>query len=111
MKRSGKTYFITGGASGLGEACVRRLCSEGANVAIADRDAGTTTFFSIFSFRDVFQCLLSPRRLRNYRGFFCFQFSRRFFFSVFATFLLFVLSRITKLSRRYFVCSLDDDED
>lgn len=39
MKRSGKTYFITGGASGLGEATVRRLCSEGANVAIADRDA------------------------------------------------------------------------
>ena len=41
-KRSGKTYFITGGASGLGEATVRRLHSEGANVAIADRDAGKT---------------------------------------------------------------------
>ena len=96
MKRSGKTYFITGGASGLGEACVRRLCSEGANVAIADRDAGTTTFFfSVFSFRDVFQCLF-PRRLRNYRGvFFVFSFRGVFFFS----------------SRDVFiVCSLEDYE-
>ena len=50
-----------------------------------------------------------PRRLRNYRGvFFVFSFRGVFIFSVFATFLLFVPSRITKLSRRYFVCSLDD---
>ena len=36
MARAGKTYFITGGASGLGLATVRRLHSEGANVSIVD---------------------------------------------------------------------------
>jgi|EP00945_MAST-04E_sp_MAST-4E-sp1_P001279 3-hydroxyacyl-CoA dehydrogenase / 3-hydroxy-2-methylbutyryl-CoA dehydrogenase len=36
MARAGKTYFITGGASGLGLATVRRLHSEGANVAVID---------------------------------------------------------------------------
>ena len=50
QKRTGKTYFITGGASGLGEACARRLCSEGANVAIADRDAGTCIYIYVLSF-------------------------------------------------------------
>lgn len=32
----GKTIVVTGGASGIGAACVRRLFSEGASVAIAD---------------------------------------------------------------------------
>mmetsp|Transcript_17415 Transcript_17415/g.34218 ORF Transcript_17415/g.34218 Transcript_17415/m.34218 type:complete len:261 (+) Transcript_17415:118-900(+) len=36
--RKGKTFLVTGGASGLGEATLRRLASEGANVAILDRD-------------------------------------------------------------------------
>lgn len=36
MKIEGKTFFITGGASGLGEGCVRHFVSLGANVAIAD---------------------------------------------------------------------------
>ena len=36
MSRAGKTYFITGGASGLGLATARKLHSEGANVTIAD---------------------------------------------------------------------------
>jgi NAD(P)-dependent dehydrogenase (short-subunit alcohol dehydrogenase family) len=38
----GSTFLVTGGASGLGAATVRRLASGGANVAIADlqRDAG-----------------------------------------------------------------------
>mmetsp|Transcript_3275 Transcript_3275/g.3895 ORF Transcript_3275/g.3895 Transcript_3275/m.3895 type:complete len:263 (-) Transcript_3275:122-910(-) len=40
--RKGKTYLVSGGASGLGEATVRRLASEGANVVILDinEDAG-----------------------------------------------------------------------
>ncbi len=36
--RAGKTYIVTGGASGLGEATVRALAGQGANVAVLDRD-------------------------------------------------------------------------
>jgi NAD(P)-dependent dehydrogenase (short-subunit alcohol dehydrogenase family) len=36
MKIAGKTAIVTGGASGLGEAAVRRLLANGANVVIAD---------------------------------------------------------------------------
>ena len=36
MSRAGKTYFITGGASGLGLATAKKLHSEGANITIAD---------------------------------------------------------------------------
>lgn len=39
MSRAGKTYFITGGASGLGLSAARKLHSEGANVALADLNA------------------------------------------------------------------------
>lgn len=38
MSRAGKTYFVTGGASGLGLATVKRLHDEGANVAIFDKN-------------------------------------------------------------------------
>ncbi|GBG34250.1 3-hydroxyacyl-CoA dehydrogenase type-2 [Hondaea fermentalgiana] len=38
MDRKGKTYLVTGGASGLGEATARMLAAQGANVAILDRD-------------------------------------------------------------------------
>jgi NAD(P)-dependent dehydrogenase (short-subunit alcohol dehydrogenase family) len=37
MSRSGKTYFITGGASGLGLATAKKLYADGANVAIFDK--------------------------------------------------------------------------
>ncbi len=37
----GKRAFITGGASGLGEAIARRYLAEGASVVIADIDEGT----------------------------------------------------------------------
>lgn len=36
MNISGKTFLVTGGASGLGEACVRELHAAGANVVIVD---------------------------------------------------------------------------
>ena len=35
---SGKSVAVTGGASGIGEATVRRFVAEGAQVAFADRD-------------------------------------------------------------------------
>lgn len=39
MKRlEGKVCVVTGGAAGIGEAIVRRVAAEGANVAIADKD-------------------------------------------------------------------------
>jgi len=40
MEISGKTAFVTGGASGLGAATVRALHAAGATVGIFDRDAG-----------------------------------------------------------------------
>ncbi|MCP4755168.1 MAG: SDR family NAD(P)-dependent oxidoreductase [Proteobacteria bacterium] len=39
MKINGKTAVVTGGASGLGAATVRRLHGQGANVVIADMNA------------------------------------------------------------------------
>ena len=35
----GRAVAVTGGASGIGEATVRRFVEEGAGVAFADRDA------------------------------------------------------------------------
>ena len=38
MRLHGKTSIVTGGASGIGEATVRRFVAEGSRVLIADRD-------------------------------------------------------------------------
>ena len=38
-KLNGMVAAVTGGASGIGEATVRRFIAEGAEVAFADRDA------------------------------------------------------------------------
>src|SRR4051812_40776720 len=40
MKIQGSVALVTGGASGLGEATVRRLVAGGAQVVILDRDPG-----------------------------------------------------------------------
>jgi meso-butanediol dehydrogenase/(S,S)-butanediol dehydrogenase/diacetyl reductase len=37
---NGKVVIVTGAASGIGEATARRFSSEGANVALADRNKG-----------------------------------------------------------------------
>lgn len=34
----GKTVIVTGGASGIGAACVKKLFAEGANIAVVDRN-------------------------------------------------------------------------
>lgn len=39
MELSGKTFLVTGGASGLGGACVRRFGAAGANLVAADLNA------------------------------------------------------------------------
>lgn len=39
----GKVAAVTGGASGIGEAAVRRLAAEGAQIALADRDVARGT--------------------------------------------------------------------
>lgn len=39
MKLKDKVAIVTGGAMGIGEACVRRFVAEGARVIVADRDA------------------------------------------------------------------------
>jgi NAD(P)-dependent dehydrogenase (short-subunit alcohol dehydrogenase family) len=38
MEIQGRTFLVTGGASGLGAATMRRLAQEGANVLITDVD-------------------------------------------------------------------------
>jgi NAD(P)-dependent dehydrogenase (short-subunit alcohol dehydrogenase family) len=40
MQLANNTFFVSGGASGLGGACVRMLASAGANVLIADLNRG-----------------------------------------------------------------------
>ena len=39
---TGKSVLVTGGSSGIGEACARRLAAEGCQVMVAGRDEGKT---------------------------------------------------------------------
>ena len=43
MDVSGKTAFVTGGASGIGLEIGRVLMEQGAQVMLADRDAATAS--------------------------------------------------------------------
>ncbi|KAL1882117.1 hypothetical protein VTK73DRAFT_2208 [Phialemonium thermophilum] len=45
MKIQGRTFVISGGASGLGRACAQEICQNGGNAAILDlnEDQGTST--------------------------------------------------------------------
>ena len=38
MRFSGKTAIVTGGANGMGKACVEKLVAEGARVAVIDKN-------------------------------------------------------------------------
>ncbi|KAK4135860.1 NAD(P)-binding protein [Trichocladium antarcticum] len=40
MKYSGRTFVVSGGASGLGRACVRDICADGGNAVILDMNEG-----------------------------------------------------------------------
>ena len=43
----GRVALVTGGASGIGAATVRRLASEGARVMVADRDEARQAFSNL----------------------------------------------------------------
>jgi NAD(P)-dependent dehydrogenase (short-subunit alcohol dehydrogenase family) len=54
MARAGKTYFITGGASGLGLATVKLLHGQGANVGIVDKNKDGETIAKELCSRAIF---------------------------------------------------------
>ena len=47
MQIQGRTFLVTGGSSGLGAACARRLVGDGANVIIADVNAAAGNVLAI----------------------------------------------------------------
>ncbi|KAK1528449.1 short-chain dehydrogenase [Colletotrichum costaricense] len=58
MKISGHTFIISGGASGLGQACVEDICNNGGNVAILDmnEDSGNELVSKLGSSAKFFVC-------------------------------------------------------
>jgi len=54
MQFEGKTVVVTGGAKGIGSACIRAFHKEGASVAILDRDAGGSELADSLGARAIF---------------------------------------------------------
>jgi NAD(P)-dependent dehydrogenase (short-subunit alcohol dehydrogenase family) len=54
MQFEGKTVVVTGGAKGIGSACIRAFHKEGASVAILDRDAGGMKLADSLGMRAIF---------------------------------------------------------
>ncbi|TDZ32959.1 putative oxidoreductase [Colletotrichum spinosum] len=58
MQINGRTFIISGGASGLGQACVEEMCKNGGNVAILDmnEDLGNELVSKLGSSAKFFPC-------------------------------------------------------
>ncbi|KAF6805051.1 3-hydroxyacyl- dehydrogenase [Colletotrichum sojae] len=58
MKIKGRTFIISGGASGLGQACVEEICKSGGNVSILDmnEDLGNELVAKLGSSAKFFVC-------------------------------------------------------
>src|SRR5260370_40854832 len=54
MKLANKVSIVTGGGSGIGKAIVQRFFTEGARMAIADRDIGAAAALAKELGRDAF---------------------------------------------------------